>query len=416
MSTTYNVSSGVTSTGLYLSDGDTMYVFYDGKADNTTLDTYGHLIVYSGGVADRTTHTGWESYFTVDQGGLASRTTLTVGYLDVYDGGVADDVDIISGVLYVTSGGTATGVKWTPCTGAYHVESGGTVTFASSYSGVYYGSDFQLLSSAATMDGMKLTSGCTMCVMDGGVAKDTEASDFGTVNVYSGGVASNTTLMNYGYMRVSSGGSAHEVSVTTADLYILYGGKADAVAVHGHGFLDFSGGVADFVTVSSGGSIFIGSGGVANNVTIEKGGSMDIGSGGVATGVVWTPCEGGLLIGNGGTVTFTSEYSGVYYGGGKSHELLSNAASMDGKSIASGYEMHVMNGGVANDAALSYMGRMDVYSGGVASKAVLDGNGHVEVLSGGTAKDTVVSGAGGYSSGILLVSSGGTAQGVSVKP
>ena len=56
--------------------------------------------------------------------------------------------------------------------------------------------------------------------MDGGVAKDTEASDFGTVNVYSGGVASNTTLLNYGYMGVSSGGSAHEVSVTAAGISV----------------------------------------------------------------------------------------------------------------------------------------------------------------------------------------------------
>ncbi|MBR7138625.1 MAG: hypothetical protein IKD44_03695, partial [Lentisphaeria bacterium] len=72
----YNVSSGITSSGITLDNYDEMYVSSGGTATSTTVNFYGYLYVSSGGTATSTTVNSW-------------------------------------GNLYVSSGGTATDIVWT---------------------------------------------------------------------------------------------------------------------------------------------------------------------------------------------------------------------------------------------------------------------------------------------------------------
>ena len=111
----YYVSSGVTSTGVTLSYNDHLYV---------------------------------------SSGGVASDTTVNYDcYLLVSEGGTADVIHVNSrGVLEVYSGGTATNIDWTPCEGTLYIYPGAQATFASSYTGVYYGSNDSLLGSAEVWD------------------------------------------------------------------------------------------------------------------------------------------------------------------------------------------------------------------------------------------------------------------------
>ena len=84
----YDVTSGVTSTGIILNN-DSMYVQEGGTANNTTVNDWGILYVSSGGVANSTTLSsgGWLRVFS---GGVANSTTVNENsLLDVYSGATA---------------------------------------------------------------------------------------------------------------------------------------------------------------------------------------------------------------------------------------------------------------------------------------------------------------------------------------
>ena len=167
------------------------------------------------------------------------------------------------------------------------------------------------------------------------------------------------------------------------------------------GQLDVRGGVANSTTVNSRGNLYIYSGGVANLTTVS-GGRMYVYSGGVALDVVWTPCVGNVTVYEGATVTFVSDYQGVYFG--SNGRLLSSAMTMEGKKL-SGHSMYVMNGGVANSTTVNSYGYMYVSSGGVANSTNVNSGGSMLVRSGGVANLTNVN-----SVGFLFVSNGGVAN------
>ena len=319
------VSSGVTSTGLTL-DNRLMYVYLGGLVSNTTVNSHGDLVV--NGTANNTTVNS-DGVFNVQNDGTANNITVNSG-----------------GLLRVYSGGKATNITWTPCVGKLDVKDGATVTFTSKHSGVYFGSNGNLLSNALTMNSKTL-------------------SRFYEMHVMSGGNANETTLLNYGQMMVSSGGIAKNTTISGGVLII------------------FSGGVVNSPTIRDG-TLQVNSGGTANNI-VFSGGLVSVRSGGTATNVVWTPCEGKgyVYMSPHAYVTFASSLSGVY--AGTYEKLVSHTAVMESKTIGDGpslTRMFVMNGGVANDIKVSSDGSMFVHSGGTANRCIFDGN--VDVCSGGT--------------------------------
>ena len=304
-------------------------------------------------------------FYTVREGQQSSGIVLNAGdSMCVMSGGYANSTTVNSYcVLDVSSGGTATNVIWTPCVGEVWMEEGAYVTFASR-SGVYYGSDDKLLSSAKVMESKTFDSDSrdSMCVMSGGTANDTTVQGPGNeLRIYSGGTA------NY----------------TTVD-YCL-GGDPGIYSGGGWGC----------------GGLRVYSGGVANRTTVNSWGWLRVHSGGTATNIVWTPCEGHVYVADGGYATFVSRYSGVYFG--SDNKLLSHASVMDGRTIGSyGGEMCVMSGGTANRTTVNYRSYLFVSSGGVANSTTVVA-GKILVSSGGTANYTAVDGG-------LEIFSGGVAN------
>ena len=131
-----------------------MYIMSGGTATSTTVNYWGYLGVSYGGTANATTVNKYGELY-VSSGGTATATTVNAsGFKYVSSGGTANDTTVNSGGdLYVSSGGTATDIVWTPCVGNVYVEDGAYVTYASQYSGVYFGSNNQLLSNTDVMDG-----------------------------------------------------------------------------------------------------------------------------------------------------------------------------------------------------------------------------------------------------------------------
>ena len=146
---------------------------------------------------------------SISSGGVASNTNVNYGgYMNIAYGGVANDTTVNSGGrMYIENGGSALNVNWTPCNGDLTIEYGAVVTFTSKYSGVYFGSNGQLLSQTTVMNGKNVSGyNCSMFVMSGGVANDTTVDYDGDMFIWSGGVANDTTVNSGGEMTIRSGG------------------------------------------------------------------------------------------------------------------------------------------------------------------------------------------------------------------
>ena len=286
----YYVSSGVTSSGITLSG---------------TGDAPDRMNISGGGAASNTTVNGGE--LMISSGGRAVNTTLNDGWAEVRSGGTMSKVTVNGGDLEILSGGTAVNVVWTPCVGEVDASADAVVTFASSYSGVYFGSNNQLLSHAGVMSGAVLGApsamydvmSASMYVMSGGTAVDTTVDYCGEMKVRSGGTAVNTTFTG-GRTDVVSGtmtkaaidNGAVNIDAGTASDITINGGWMEVerravvtnITVDG-GELDiYRNGVAVNVTVRSGGVTVKGSS-LAANVTIDSG-SLHVKTGGRISGVV----------------------------------------------------------------------------------------------------------------------------------
>ena len=388
----YVVSSGVTSTGLTLSDGGItrLTVFSGGIANSITIQSGGHMIVSSGGAATTVTVAQDGGELQVSSGGWINNADVNAGRLEVKSGGTAYSPTVTStGVIVVSSGGVATDIVWTPCEGKVIVETWGYATFTGEYAGVYYGENDHLVSTAETMDGQTINDSCTMYVMSDGMANDAKVSSGGSLFVCSNGSANKVAITLGGDLYVSSRGMVSSATISS-------GGKVHV----------YSDGVAEDVKIGSGGYLDVFSAGLASRVVVSKGGLLLVSSGGRAVDVVWTPCEGLVYVENMGEVSFDTYFSGVYYG--SADKLLSSAATMDSKKVGSGGDMHVFLDGVANSTTVNDpSGRMFVHSGGVANQAKL--NGEMHLFSSGVANSATVN-----SGGMIGVSSGGTANGVTV--
>ena len=289
----YHISSGMVSSGtilnnacMYIYSGGTanyttlnhsgeMYIWSGGVANYTTVNSFAYMYISSGGVANSTTlnDMGWMfissggtannttvnsgGYIFINSGGVANSTTVNDGGMNIDSGGVANSTTVNGlGYIYIASGGTATNVIWTPCEGMVDAADGAYVTYASTYSGVYFGSNNQLLSHTQSMSGKVVSD--TMYVMDGGVANSTTVNDWGGMLISSGGVANSTTV-NSGAMYIYSGGTANSTTVNSGGGMIIFSGSIHrgslqieseaTVGAYSGAIIDFT--VADWKTEDS---------------------------------------------------------------------------------------------------------------------------------------------------------------------
>ncbi len=423
------ISSGGIADCTTLNSGGNMYISSGGTADSATVNEGGYLRIYSGGTAtaivenggyvyvansatvsfventfsgcvlskaSATVHSGttaidatvkdW-AFLYVSSGGIVNSATIDVdgiisvlggtvnsvtvnadGSMHIRDGGTADGTIMTGGgCLLVYSGGTATNIVWTPCEGYVNVYEGGYVTFASEYSGVYFGSGNKLLSSASVMDGKTLDDNFEMYVMNGGTADSTTVNYYGNLYVRDGGTAKNTEVNEGGTFVVSSGGTANSTTVNGGGMIIEDGGTADSITVNG-------------------GEFQVSAGGTAANIILASGGELYVYYGGVATGIVE----------NGGYVDFEDDESVSFVSNSFSGLVLSEASAT------------VHSGTTANSATVSEYGILSVHSGGIVKSTTVNEYGVLRVSSGGTADCTEVNG------GEFKVSEGGMANGATV--
>ncbi|MBO0884730.1 MAG: hypothetical protein J2P17_31235, partial [Mycobacterium sp.] len=111
---------------------------------------------------------------------------------------------------------------------------------------------------------------------------------------------------------------------------------------------------ADYLTVSSGGTLVVAGGGETYEETVSSGGKLVISSGGL-------------------------EYNGVISGGA---EVVASGATIFGDSVYGGGSALVQSGGVISSQEVIYDGTMTVAAGGSAAYVILE-SGTLEVASGG---------------------------------
>lgn len=325
--TAYTVTSGATSSGLVLRNGDELDVLSGGVAVLTVVSSGGTAFVYNGGVANFT---------VVSNGGAAF----------VYNGGFASGTEINGGgTEYVYNGGTAGG-SVINSGGAEMVLSGGSANFTVISGGV------QVVNTGGTASFAVVSGGGTQTV-SGGVASGTTLAG-GTQTVTSGGIASGTIVGSGGTETVASGGIARFTTIASGGTETVAGGNASATTVNGGLLIVTAGGVATATIVNSGGTEFVADGGIGRNTVVGSGGTEYIFTGGVASGTA-VRSGGSEIVEFGGTADFTVVSGGtafVTYGG-----------TASGMVLRDGAHQYVYSGGNVIDTVVSSGGVETIYAG-----------------------------------------------------
>ena len=392
------VGSGGKLTGVTLSNAD-LHVSSGGTVSKLTLeDNSDAYLSYSGTSASDVTVKN-DCGFYVYEDTAANNVTLENGGSMMLEGTVKG-LRINAGTkVNVFSGAVATKVSWTPGDGVIQLDDRATISFASKYSGVYYGLTGAFVSQTKQID-FALGAGASAYVAKGGSANAVELLNGGTMEVWSGGTATGTTINDNCDLKVS-------------------GGLLNDTQVNDGGVLNLRCGRADSTHILDGGEMSI-EGGSASGVTIEEGGVLSIESG-TATDVNWTPFVGSLSLDSDARITFANELTGIYTAkNAHTEEALGNW------NVTDNHSMFVMSGASANNTQL-YEGGIFVFGGTVtdtvfaldnhawygASMCLYDNasalntvvsNGDMKVYDGAIAEHTTV-----RYGGVLYVCSGGSA-------
>ena len=328
------ISSGVSSSGFTLLNGDVLSVF--GTVSGTVVSSGGSELVYSGGTA--------------------SKTTVSSGGTETLSGGTAVGTTLDnSGTEYVSLGGT---------TVSNTVSSGGSEQV---FSGI---ASFTTVSSGGAQD----------ILQAGGVASGTILSNGGQQLVYSGGTA-NRTLVSGGSEFVFSGGTVTSTIVRNGGQEVVgNGGGAISVTISNGGYQYVSGGgTATRTTVSSGGYERV-SNGTASETTVDTGGFQVISSiNATATGTILSGGTQSVLFG-------ATVFSTVVSSGGFQY-VYSSGTTVSTVVSSGGYEK--VSGGTASGTTVEYGGSALVQFLGSAVSATI-GSGGFEIVSSGTASFTSV--------------------------
>jgi len=280
------IHSGTTANSTTVNSGGELTVFSGGTANSITVNNGACLFVKSGSLTTEVVENGGyvsveddaevtyapNSFYglilsnmsaTVHSGTTANNTTVNAGgKLTIFSGGMAQEIVENGGYVDVADGANVTFVK-------------------NVFSGLVLSQTSATLHSGTEAICTVLNDG-RMLILSGGIANNTTVKR-GYINVSFGGIANSTTLFS-GSLNISNGGLAERTTVVNSigGISVLSnGGANDTIIIEGNMTVS-KGGVANKTIVNSRGSITCV--GVANCVTVNSGGYMRIDSGGTATG------------------------------------------------------------------------------------------------------------------------------------
>lgn len=399
---TFHALSGGIANSTTLSSG-VMYVSDGCEVNHTTINSGGRMLV-QGSVVNST---------TINDGGRAS----------AYYGGSMDYVAVnFRGSLVVSSGGTATSI----------VENGGDVI---------------------------VNDGAIVTFVPTNISNRTFTnSSYYSATVHSGTTLTKATFNARGDIYIHSGGIVNSATLSAASMTVLADGSVNNIGVNSSGYLIVEG-VADNVNVNQKGTLFVSSGGTATNVlenggcvkvedntsvvfkpntmidriissgisttvhdqtvisgaVINGAGRLEIYKDGICSGVVLDP-NGYIEVFSGGTalsvdyspfsnthvishegayVTFTSEYSGMYYC--TSNQVYTTSSLDNVVFMRDGIDRaYILNGGSANNINISN-GVLHVGSGGIVNGVDVQlieypGGADLKISAGGSATSVILGG------------------------
>jgi autotransporter passenger strand-loop-strand repeat protein len=388
------------------------------SAINTTINSGGvqNVYVYGFAVGTQIFNAGIENV-----SGVVAGTSINGGTQEVFSGGVADNTTVsgIFGLQFVSSGGTTVGT----------VIIGGGVE-------QLYG-----IASGSVVNGGSLN------VSSGGLVIGTIVGGGGALYISTGGIASNTTVG--GLAGVFAGGNM--TTATIGGEAIVYSGAAIAGAAISGGLLEIragasvSGAIAFTGPYGTYGTLKIDSATMPANVIsgLAVGDILDLAGVAFAPGGSAQLKPGNLLqvtenannyslhldpaqnlAGSqyyvtadvvGGTEVVEVEYFTVSAGQNEADITLTPGTveqvygSTLGDTVLQLAWQNVSSGGVASNTTVGGGGVLNVYSGGATTGALIYGGGQENVFFSGMATGTTVS------SGLEVISSGGTAVGTLVR-
>ena len=344
--------------GLVVSN-DALEVSSGCTAIDTTLNSWGNLLVFSGGTAVDTTVNAMGALIFDTDGKVTGKTVIDPGarLVSAYKGGILDfdltrtspGADALLNNLSIVQGNpsfTLT-IDGTQEEGLYKLAElaagfDRTIKAVSPLDEDLFtltvGGDTQTLGKrqytlnlddttlAVTITRIPdvtgdLTGVCNLT--DGLVASNVIVHGLGQLYVSSGGTANSTTVNSGGQMFVSSGGTANDTTVNSNGHFEIYdGGLVRNTTVNSYGWMNVSsggtatgttlnswgvtsvlfGGTANSATVNSKGFILVMFGGRANDTTVNEGGTLFVVSGGTAADTTFNS-KGSLILSSGGKLT-----------------------------------------------------------------------------------------------------------------
>ena len=434
------VSSGVTSTGLFVWDEDVvMYVAKGGTVNNTTLHAGGMMEV--NGTANNT-FVYENSYMYVAKGGTANNTIVDFdGTMLVSSGGTANNTTInYGGCINIISGGTTLEIRENG--GDVYIQNGANVTFVSNtIDGEILNTHHMTVHQNTVANRTIVNKNCSILVYSGGIANYTTVDYYGSMNVYSGGTAKNTTV-NGGFLDIESTGKhTGNLLLTSGATVSAYAGSIIDFTVSERKSTDdylinnlslISGTPTYTITVSStqedgtyklaqgaenfNGSISIGDGTlnygsitvngedfVHNNVTY----SLDKEEGNLLLNINTPPQY--ILIYSSGTLTSSyKEIDGAILVSGNNNLMHISSGGIANNTMASESWIHVSSGGIANNTNVNSQSYMYVYNDGTVNDTTVNYQGYMAISSGAVANNTTLN------SGFIILYSGGIANHLSI--
>ncbi len=442
----------------------------DGHLLNHSIGKNEEVVIRSGGTAINTfvTNSGYTNYEAVYLG------RGHTGQLSVCNGGVASGVLVDEhAILCIYSGGTATEIRMKRASRLHfavapntHVQVvSGFTSFETNngvISGLHFNNQFSLyVASGGTASDITLKNGAGICFdvapntlvrvlsgnqfieMDNGIISGYTTDKGEDLTVLSGGTAINTVVN--GEMNVSSGGTAIN---TIAKLY-------NKINV-------FEGGIASNVVVSAG-DLTVHSGGTATEVELKNGKdrigykrdfrfifdvapdtciqardgkkSIEMNNGDISSQTLGNGMHANILVGGKASGVCVKEGFLNIESGGETHDVkitndgrcvVRNGGKASGMTIGCDGSLKVFSGGTATDVSVMFGGRIELniapntyakinlqksefeLKDGVYSNSIVPRNWQLQVCSGGTIKNAII-----YEGAMVMISSGGTAVGIS---
>jgi T5SS/PEP-CTERM-associated repeat protein/autotransporter passenger strand-loop-strand repeat protein len=388
MPTTYNLTSGVTSSGIALNNSDVLNAFSGGVASATMVNRGGTLNVLSGGVADGSMVNSRGSLL-VSSGGVTIGSVLALrGAEQVDPGGVASGTIVSGGAFYVSGIAIDTLVS-----DNYEYVYAGGLTIGSLVKGL--GAVF--LFSGGVANATVLEGGYEY-VFSAGVASGTVVNSAGLLDVQSGGVGIGTLVSSGAQETVFSGGTAGGTVVSSGGFDLIYGYASGAIVIGGTQNI-YAGGVTSVTVLQGiGGRQVVLPAALALGTIVDSNGLQTVTSGGLVSGTVVSNGGTEILLSGGVASDTTIEFGGF--------EVVSNGGMTISTTVSSGGTLTVSSGGIASGTTLRGDDPEFVYSGSTAVGTIVDAGSFEAIYSGGVARGTVIK-----RGGAAFVFSGGLASG-----